>query len=285
MAIFGIGSMWDEEMKDDFFQNNNFVIGWDYYNAPDIYEAVSLLKAGDIIYLKANRPGSRTIRVKAIGVVAKSFIHHFIENKLQSTDIADWNNFTIPIHWIVKDEFHIVIPPLEGRLTNVRAATFYEEYLPFVQQQILKRLFDIKFNNEKYYFMDFGLGQFITGVLSVGLQVLQMWRERRNVPEIQSKLRQFDEITASLQILEEGQMLEGLIPNSVLVTLRGRVEVCWTDFNEAVANLNITPNQLDRYSEGLKECICRELKVIKRLHGHFPTQKMQEWWDGYKCPE
>lgn len=102
---------------------------------------------------------------------------------------------------------------------------------------------------------------------------------------MQSKVKQFDEITNSSQILEEGLMLEGVIPNFVLVTLRGRVEVCWTDFNDAVANFNITPNQLDRYSEGLKECICRELKIIKNLNKELPTRKMQEWWDTYKCPD
>ena len=55
-----------------------------------IYEAVSLLKVGDILYLKANQPGSRTN---------------------------------------------------EGKLTNIRAATFYEENLPFVQTRILEKLF------------------------------------------------------------------------------------------------------------------------------------------------
>lgn len=154
MAIFGIGSMWVDEKKEDFFRDKNFVVGWDYFNAPDIYEAVSLLKAGDIIYLKANRPGSRTNRVKTIGFVTHSFIHHFIADKLQSTDISDWNNFSIPVEWIVKEEFYIEIPLNEGRLTNIRAATFYEEFLPFVQQQILKKLFGIKFINEKSYFMD-----------------------------------------------------------------------------------------------------------------------------------
>ncbi len=69
-------------MKDDFFYDDNFVIGWDYNHAKDLYDAVSLLKAGDIVYLKANQVGSQSIRVKGIGIVTKSFIHCIIEKGL-----------------------------------------------------------------------------------------------------------------------------------------------------------------------------------------------------------
>ena len=41
---------------------------------------------------------------------------------------------------VFKDEFHIDIPNNEGKLTNVRAATFHEEYLPFVQKEIIEKL-------------------------------------------------------------------------------------------------------------------------------------------------
>lgn len=284
MAIFGIGSVWDEEMKDHFFENKNFIVGWNYLSAKDIYEAVSSLKVGDIIYLKANRPGSRNIRVKAIGVVEQSFIQYFIENNLDPSYISDWNNFSIPIRWIVTEQFIIKIPSEEGRLTNIRAATFYEEYLPFVQRKILNRLFS-KYFNEKSEIMDFGLGQFITGVLSVGFQTLNLWRETRNVIQVQDQLQQFNQVTNSTGIVDEGLLLESLIPTPILGTLRSRVEVCWNDFNDSVSNLNITPNQLDRYSDGLKECICRELKVIKNLNGNLPTRQMQQWWDVYQCRE
>lgn len=144
MAIFGAGSKWDDEEKDNFFNNENFVIGWDYQNAKDLYDAVSLLKAGDIVYLKANQVGSRTLRVKGIGLVTQSFVHCLIEKGLTKEAISDWNSFHIKIKWIIKKEFPITIPNTEGKLTNVRAAIFYEEYLPFVQKQIIDTLFTPK---------------------------------------------------------------------------------------------------------------------------------------------
>jgi hypothetical protein len=284
MAIFGAGSGWGgNEMMKNFFNDDNFVIGWDYANAKDLFDCVSLLKTGDIVYLKANKPGSRSIRVKGIGIVTNSFVHHLIENRLTYYTISDWNNFSIPIKWIIKDEFQIEIPETEGKLTNVRSATFYEEHLPFVQQEIVNKLFDININQKKHIYMDYNLGQFVTGIISVGLQVLQMWKEGRSVQDVQSKVKQFDEITSAQSIFTEGKLLESLVPYPVLNTLKGRVEICWTDFNEVAANQNLTPRQMDRYTEGLRECICRELKIIKRLNGSLPTKTMQDWWDGYQC--
>lgn len=148
MAIFGAGSNWDgDEMKEDFFNDENFVIGWDYQSAKDLYDAVSLLKAGDIVYLKSNQVGSRSIRVKGIGVVIQTFIHCLIEKGLTKETIEDWSSFYIKIKWIVMHEFHINIPENQGKLTNVRAATFYEEYLPYVQKEIIDHLFNLKAGN------------------------------------------------------------------------------------------------------------------------------------------
>ena len=141
MAIFGAGSIWDgDEMKDDFFNDENFVVGWNYLSAKVLYVAVAALKVGDIIYLKANAPGSRNVRVKGIGIVTKNFMTSLIDEELTLSDFTSWESLAIKVKWVVKDEFHITIPGSEGKLTNIRAATFYEENLPFVQNEIIEHL-------------------------------------------------------------------------------------------------------------------------------------------------
>lgn len=140
MAIFGAGSNWDgNEIKDDFFRNENFVIGWDINDAEDLYSQISSIKIGDIIYLKANRPGALEIRIKGIGIVKKSLVNQLFDKKENLS--KNRRNFELPVKWIVKKEFHISIPPNTGKLTNVRAATLYEEFMPFVQSEILEKLF------------------------------------------------------------------------------------------------------------------------------------------------
>ncbi len=140
MAIFGAGSNWDgDKIKNDFFTNENFVIGWNINDAEDLYSLISNIKVGDIIYLKANRSGSLDIRVKGIGIVTNSLIK-MLFYKEENLSLSR-NNFALPIKWIIKDEFHVLIPPDTGKLTNVRAATLYEENMPFVQNEILDKLF------------------------------------------------------------------------------------------------------------------------------------------------
>lgn len=144
MAIFGAGSTWgNDELKQRFFDEEKFILGWNEDSAKDLYEVVSHLKVGDIVYLKANSPGSRSIRVKGVGIVTKSVIQCKRDNEYGNQKISDWNAFFVKIKWVCKEEFHIDIPDNEGRLTNVRAATFYEEYLPFVQNKILEKITDV----------------------------------------------------------------------------------------------------------------------------------------------
>ena len=141
MAIFGAGSKWnDKEVRNEFFEEEKFIIGWNKSNAKDLYEVLSHLKTGDIIYLKANQPGSRSIRIKGIGIVTKSVIQCINDNEYGDAKISDWNSFFVRVKWIHKDEFTITIPDAEGKLTNVRAATFYEEYLPYVQFEIVEKV-------------------------------------------------------------------------------------------------------------------------------------------------
>lgn len=114
------------------------MIGWDINDVQDLYNMLSTVKIGDIIYLKANRLGSLDLRIKGIGIVRNSFLNILFEKgeNLSSTR----NNFELPVECIDTDEFFITIPSNTGKLTNIRAAILYEEFLPFVQNEILIKL-------------------------------------------------------------------------------------------------------------------------------------------------
>lgn len=132
---------------------------------------------------------------------------------------------------------------------------------------------------------DYGLGQLITGIVSVGLQVYQIWKDTRDVGKVQAKAKQFKKITTSLQTARQGRQLENLVPKRVLTTLKNRIDICWSDFQYAMENPNILPRQMDKYTEGLRECICRELRIILRVNVRFPTKQMQKWWNEYGCED
>ena len=139
MAIFGAGSNWSgTEIRQRLFDNNYYLIGWDIADAEDLYTLISSIKVGDIIYLKSNRPGSLDLRIKAIGIVTQSLMQSFFDNEINLSNRRA--NFELPVTWIDRDEFRISIPEGTGKLTNVRAATLYEECLPYVQTEIINRL-------------------------------------------------------------------------------------------------------------------------------------------------
>jgi len=141
MAVYGAGASWDgEDVRDDFFHDDCFTIGWNRLAGSDLQSSLASLKIGDIIYLKSNQPGSRTIRVKGVGIVVRSFIECVQNGEYPSGQITSWESFFIRVSWIIQEEFMISIPADQGRMTNIRAATFYEEPLPFVQQEIVSRI-------------------------------------------------------------------------------------------------------------------------------------------------
>lgn len=141
MAIFGGGSSWGkEELKDDFFKNENYVIGWNFSESEDLYTQISSIKVGDIIYLKSNKPGSSDIRIKGIGIVTNSLIQKLFNENIDLSNKRA--NFELTVKWLIKSEFKLTIPKGTGKLTNIRAATLYEEFMPYVQNQIINKIID-----------------------------------------------------------------------------------------------------------------------------------------------
>jgi hypothetical protein len=140
MAIYGVGSKWEDETKEHFFSEGKFILGWNEGSAKDLYACVAALKVGDILYIKSNQPGSRSIRVKGIGIVTKNLINCINSGEYGNSSISDWQSLFVRVAWVYKDEFYINIPENEGKLTPIRAATIYEEYLPYVQEVIIAKL-------------------------------------------------------------------------------------------------------------------------------------------------
>lgn len=140
MAIFGVGSTWEGEMKKRFFEEDKFILGWNDDRAKDLYSAVAALKTGDILYIKANRAGSRKIRVKGIGIVTRNFIDCVNSGEYKNSKVSDWESLFVRVAWICTEEFFIEIPNKEGKNTHMRAGTIYEEYLPYVQTIVIEKL-------------------------------------------------------------------------------------------------------------------------------------------------
>lgn len=121
MAVWGIGSYYkgtlNPDKTDDFIKENCAFIGWDYDNAPSLHYMLSTVKLGDIVYIKSFIPKSKTLHIKAVGIVNDV-------NKNISRGLGTG----IGVKW--KDDFE----PMKIEITekvfknNVYNNTLFEEY-------------------------------------------------------------------------------------------------------------------------------------------------------------
>ena len=139
--MFGAGSMWgDDEKIEDFFNDSNFVLGWNYENAIDLYMLISSVKVGDILYIKSKSPRFSKITIKAIGIVTESLSYTLINAPKRCESVKEGGGLSIGVKWVIKTPFEIVIEEFSGKLTSIRTSSFYEEFLPSVQNTIIEHL-------------------------------------------------------------------------------------------------------------------------------------------------
>jgi hypothetical protein len=132
MAIFGIGAYYGNtrDVSGDFIAKNLAGVGWDQTEAPELHKFIDSLKVGDIIYIKAFRPNSRHIVIKAIGVVRDDII---VDSRASHGLVHAGRN----IVW--KDTKPFRVPKPKER-NNVRLNTLYEEFHPDIQAEIIRRI-------------------------------------------------------------------------------------------------------------------------------------------------
>jgi len=84
-------------------------------------------------------------------------------------------------------------------------------------------------------------------------------------------------------LLKEIEQLQILIPESILSLFQKRITACWNDYHEILASEGeYMDPQIDRFTNALMRCICRELKRVKQLNGFIPEQFL-ETWNTYGC--
>lgn len=126
MAIYGGGAFYDEDVSSQFIAAGIAGIGWSRDDAPDLHQFMRSLKVGDIVYLKAQRPGS-DLSVKAIGLVTTD----------EASEVPGLAACARTVRWISTEPFTVAVARQKN---NVRNNTLYEEHHPEVQTAILARI-------------------------------------------------------------------------------------------------------------------------------------------------
>jgi len=126
MAVYGIGAYHGYDVSGDFKDNDVVGTGWDYKTAPDLHAYFEILEPGDVVYLKAKRPGE-PVTVKGIGLINGSDI---ISGSYGDCDLDTGRK----VKWLDKSVFQL--KDHKGK-NNVRSNTIYRETHPEVINVIM----------------------------------------------------------------------------------------------------------------------------------------------------
>lgn len=120
MAVWGIGAYYKDtnprNKENDFIRNGYAYIGWGKNEAPSVHKMFDSVKVGDIIYIKSFVPRTKSLKIKAIGIVT--------DNEKQVSTLGTG----IQVKW--KSSFNpitVVLAPEEYK-NNVFNNTLYEEF-------------------------------------------------------------------------------------------------------------------------------------------------------------
>jgi hypothetical protein len=72
-----------------------------------------------------------------------------------------------------------------------------------------------------------------------------------------------------------------IIPPDVISLLESRADLCWTGYRTVLGGVYL-PDEVDRATDAVQACVCRELRRIYKLNGDIPP-KWKEQWDRFKC--
>ena len=131
MAIHGVGAYFgDHDVSSEFIRRKIVGIGWSITDAPDLHEYIKSLKIGDIVYIKS-APPTGDFSIKAIGIISSGVILNDVALSNDTVSIAR------EVKWVSKRKF---VPKLGKEKSRVRQNSFFEEYNPLVQKQIITEI-------------------------------------------------------------------------------------------------------------------------------------------------
>ena len=115
------------------------------------------------------------------------------------------------------------------------------------------------------------------------MAAISVWQQERNYKLTKAEYdRVYKESQESPEILAEAEILAKLLPPKTLDLLHQRVDACWEEFDESI-NSEADRDSADDAEINLEDCVCSELRRIKRLNGDVPKGKLRDWWNHYGC--
>lgn len=131
MSVYGMGSLFcgTKEQLDNFVNEGFVCIGWKKEDKPELYAILNNIKIGDIIYIKALPLSSKTMRIKAVGIVTAEPKNTNTHNGYEECENE------IGVKWLNSD-INKLIDVDDGNLNARKGSVFVETNSEYIKKII-----------------------------------------------------------------------------------------------------------------------------------------------------
>ncbi|MFL5788550.1 MAG: hypothetical protein ACJ748_10900 [Flavisolibacter sp.] len=122
-----------------------------------------------------------------------------------------------------------------------------------------------------------------SGISAVSASI-NIWKLTRNKTQASASFdKTFETTKQSREAVLAAEQLVAIIPVEVIEDLEKRADTCWKDYRDVLGGPYL-PNEVDRATESVQACVCRQLNYIYVLNRTIPD-RWKEQWKAYNCEE
>ena len=88
-------------------------------------------------------------------------------------------------------------------------------------------------------------------------------------------------LTSHPSVRREAARLVALLPPGTIERFGDRIDNCIATFDDAIDASKSTP--LRDAEKKLADCVCTNLKTLKRTNGNIPPGRLRDFWEQYDC--
>lgn len=131
MSVYGMGSLFcgTKEQLDNFVNEGFVCIGWKKEDKPELYAILNNIKIGDIIYIKALPFNSKSMKIKAVGIVTAEPKNTNTHNGYEECENE------IGVKWLNSD-INKLIDVDDGNLNARKGSVFVETNSEYIKKII-----------------------------------------------------------------------------------------------------------------------------------------------------
>lgn len=125
--------------------------------------------------------------------------------------------------------------------------------------------------------------EIIIASISAAMQAVDFWLTHKDRLKARDALNQVKNLTQSQSVQREARDLVLVIPQDIMNTFERRVNVCFEKYKDVLTDEGYLPGEIDKATQALLACICRELRRLHAINGRIPGGTLSVYWDLYKC--